>query len=727
MSPATDEQTGHSTGSRAGAGGFRPDIEGLRAVAVLAVVLFHAGVPGVDGGFVGVDVFFVVSGFLITGLLWREVAGSGSVRLARFFGARARRLLPAATLALVVSAAAAGLVLPPLQARSVLGDAVASALYVGNYRLALQGTDYLAADAPPSPFQHYWSLGVEEQFYLCWPALLIVTAWGCRRALRRRPAGSALPVAPFVVALAVVALASLATSLTWTETTPPWAFFSLPSRAWELAVGGLVALTAGCGRRLPVPVAGVTGWGGLALVVGSCIRLGEATPYPGVAALAPGLGTALVVIGGAGTARWGVGAVLAVAPLRAVGRCSYSWYLWHWPALLLVPAALGHDLPLPGRLAVAAGSGVLAVLTQRLVEDPIRFAAPLRRAPGRSLLLGGGLTAAGVAVAVVGLVTVPAPVGSGDAAAAPSLRAAGAAGRTEPAPPAADPADALVHDLTGRVQAAVAAAVGLGPVPANLTPSLADAPDDKPAVFVNGCVRSWLYVGQGECASAVAASPTTVALVGDSHAAMWQPAMEQVATQRGWRLETMAKVTCPLLDLPISSPYLGREYTECEQWRGQVLDRLRAEHPALVVLGTAHHYGADFGFTVGSPQWTDALTRTVVELRATGAAVIVMGAVPSPRMNVPTCLSGHLDSAAACGLPRAAALDDVGMAAEMAATVAGGGQYADVSALFCTADRCPVVVGNLLVFRDDNHISVEYAQWLAPLVGALVDRVRQPR
>jgi peptidoglycan/LPS O-acetylase OafA/YrhL len=690
--------------------GFRPDIEGLRAVAVVAVVLFHAGVPGVPGGFVGVDVFFVVSGFLITGLLWREVRDTGRVRLARFYAARARRLLPAGMFVLLVTAAAAAWVLPRLQARAVLGDAVASAVYAGNYRLAVQGTDYLAADTPPSPFQHYWSLGVEEQFYLVWPALLILTAW---LAFRRR---ADRPATPFVVVLGLVAAGSFTVSYLWTATLPSWAFFSLPSRAWELAAGGLVALTVGWWRRLP-SWAAAAGWTGLALIVVGCIRLGESTAYPGTAALLPVLGTALVVGSGCAASRWGAGAVLSVPPMRAVGRLSYSWYLWHWPVLLLAPPLLDRTLGLGGRLAAAGLAACLAMLTLRFVENPIRFAAPLRRSPGRSLLLGGSVTAAGAAAGLVLLTVVPVPVGRGAAAAAPTIAAAAA-----PSTPTVDPEEAAVRDLTAQVQTAVAASAEIQAVPSNLTPSLADAPADKPDVFVNGCVRSWLYVGQDECASAATASSTTVALVGDSHAAMWQPALEQIATQRQWRLETMGKVTCPLLDLPITSPYLGREYTECVQWRGQILDRLRAEHPAVVVVGTAHHYAPDFGFTVYSQEWLDSLTRTVAELRATGAAVLVLGPVPNPHGNVPTCLSGHLDSAAACSPQRADAMDDAGIAAEAAATVAGGGQYAELTDLFCTATVCPVIVGNQLVFRDDNHLTIEYAQFLAPVLAADLDR-----
>src|SRR5262249_29729764 len=274
--------------------GFRPDIEGLRAVAVIAVVLYHADIPGVAGGYVGVDVFFVISGFLITRLLWREVSTANTIRSGRVSGARARRLLPAAATVGIATAVGAAIVLPPLQARSDFVDGIASALYVGNYRFAMQGTDYLTSNLPPSPFQHYWSLGVEEQFYLVWPVLIIGTAW----LVRRVRGGAATRAAPFAVVLASVAAALLAASVLWTRTSPPWAFFSLPTRAWELAAGGLVALSIHHWRRLSLLPAAVVGWGGLALIALTCTQLGPRTPYPGTAALLPGLGTPLVIGGG---------------------------------------------------------------------------------------------------------------------------------------------------------------------------------------------------------------------------------------------------------------------------------------------------------------------------------------------------------------------------------------------------------------------------------------------
>ena len=694
--------------------GFRPDIEGLRAVAVIAVVLYHAGIPGFGGGFIGVDVFFVISGFLITGLLWREVATTNTVALGRFYGARARRLLPAAATVGIATALVVAVVLPPLQARSVFLDGIACALYAGNYRFAMHGTDYLASDLPPSPFQHYWSLGVEEQFYLVWPVLIIGTAW----LVHRLRAGAAARATPYAVVLVLVAAASLAAAVLWTRTSPAWAFFSLPTRAWELAAGGLVALSIHQWRRLPLLPATIVGWGGLALIVLTCTQLGPRTPYPGTAALLPVLGTALVIGAGPVTGGLGVGRVLCRPAMRAIGRVSYSWYLWHWPVLLLMPPLLGEPAGLPARLSATAVSGGLAVITLHLVENPGRFAAALRRSAKASLTVAAAASAAAACACMLLLNVVPVPVGHG--AAAPRANIVAVPPTT--IAPAMSPEEAAVQHAFAQARDAVAASAGLRAVASNLDPPLAKAPADKAAVFVNGCVRSWREIGQGECATGDIASPTTVALVGDSHAAMWNPAFQHLAEQRHWRLETLAKVTCPLQDLHITSPYLGREYTECEQWRAQIVNRLKAEHPRLVVLDMSRRYGADFGFTSYDPAWIDTLGRTVAQLRSIGAAVLVLGPVPDPGSSVPTCLSGHVDDATACAPARPVAVGDGGISAERAATTAGGGHYADLTDLFCTADRCPVIVGNTLVFRDDNHVTTEYAQLLTPVFGALADR-----
>ena len=693
--------------------GFRPDIEGLRAVAVIAVVLYHAGIPGFGGGFIGVDVFFVISGFLITGLLWREVATTNTVALSRFYGARARRLLPAAATVGIATALVVAVVLPPLQARSVFLDGIACALYAGNYRFAMHGTDYLASDLPPSPFQHYWSLGVEEQFYLVWPVLIIGTAW----LVHRLRAGAAARATPYAVVLVLVAAASLAAAVLWTRTSPAWAFFSLPTRAWELAAGGLVALSIHQWRRLPLLPATIVGWGGLALIVLTCTQLGPRTPYPGTAALLPVLGTALVIGAGPVTDGLGVGRVLCRPAMRAIGRVSYSWYLWHWPVLLLMPPLLGEPAGLPARLSATAVSGGLAVITLHLVENPGRFAAALRRSAKASLTVAAAASAAAACACMLLLNVVPVPAGHG--AAAPRANIVAVPPTT--IAPAMSPEEAAVQHAFAQARDAVAASAGLRAVASNLDPPLAKAPADKAAVFVNGCVRSWREIGQVECATGDIASPTTVALVGDSHAAMWNPAFQHLAEQRHWRLETLAKVTCPLQDLHITSPYLGREYTECEQWRAQIVNRLKAEHPRLVVLDMSRRYGADFGFTSYDPAWIDTLGRTVAQLRSIGAAVLVLGPVPDPGSSVPTCLSGHVDDATACAPARPVAVDDGGINSERAATT-GGGHYADLTDLFCTADRCPVIVGNTLVFRDDNHVTTEYAQLLTPVFGALADR-----
>lgn len=701
---------------------FRPDIEGLRAVAVLAVVLFHASVPGVPGGYVGVDVFFVISGFLITGLLWREVSSIGTVRMSHFYGARARRLLPAAATVGVVTSIASALLVPSLEAKAVIGDGIASALYVGNYRFVLRGIDYLAAYTLPSPFEHYWSLGVEEQFYLVWPALLLGVTWLVRRRRKRKVGDDSTQSArPYVAVLALVGVLSFMLSLALSHIAASVAFFSLPTRAWELAVGGLVALTATRWRRLTAISAAIAGWTGLASILLACVLLSTTTPYPGTAALLPVLGTALTIGAGCATPSRGCGRVLSVAPMQAIGRLSYSWYLWHWPVLLLVPPLLGHQLGLAGRLTAAILSGVLAVLTTRFIENPIRFNAHLRRSARASLALGGGVTAVAVIVNVVLLVLMPAPVGRGAPVSPMSVT---------PMPSAVgqniQQYDDAVQQAFTQVQAAVAEAVRPQPVPSNLDPSLVDAADENLALYQGGCLRNFLEVGQPDCTMGDLASKTTVALVGDSNAAMWRPAFEQVTTQRRWRLETMYKSGCPLMDVPVVNLILRREYTECEQWRDQIIARLRAAPPQLIVLSLWRKYGAQYGFTSGftsyDPTWIESLSRMVKELRATGATVLMLGPIPDLHSVVPICVSGDLDDATACSQRRSDAVNERGIAAETAAITDGGGQYTDITPLFCTTERCPVIVGNNLVYLDENHLTSEYVRQLAPVIGVIADR-----
>ncbi|WP_256841267.1 acyltransferase family protein [Ornithinimicrobium cryptoxanthini] len=375
-------------GRHSGTAHFRPDIEGLRAVAVLMVLAFHAGLPFAPGGFAGVDVFFVISGFLITGLLVREVERSGRVSLLTFYARRAKRLLPAASLVLVATGILSWLFIPRIRWAEIGGDLVASAAYLVNWRLASRSVDYLAEDSVASPVQHYWSLAVEEQFYIFWPLLIVLGAWLVHRhRLRTRPVLGAL--------LVLVVLASLGWSVVATATQPETAYFVTTTRLWELGIGGLVAITAPFWQRVaPGPATGIA-WAGLLALASSATLLGPATPWPGSAALLPTLGTAAVIAGGFAARSRGPVRLLGAAPMREIGATSYSLYLWHWPLLVVAAAAWG-ELSLWQGVAIAALSYVPARLTYALVENPIRSAPVMSRLPTLALGLGAACTVLGV-------------------------------------------------------------------------------------------------------------------------------------------------------------------------------------------------------------------------------------------------------------------------------------------------------------------------------------------
>ncbi|BBY59815.1 hypothetical protein MSAR_29510 [Mycolicibacterium sarraceniae] len=446
--------------------------------------------------------------------------------------------------------------------------------------------------------------------------------------------------------------------------------------------------------------------------------------YPGIAALLPTVGAVLVIVAGCALPTDGCGRLLGLPLMQATGRISYSRYLWHWPVLVFAPLVVGHPLGLTGRTLAALLAAGLAVLTLRFLENPLRFAPRLRNSPWRSLGLGALATAIAVCVGLglLKVVVATTPVGHGGMAAPLAVS-------TAPVPPDASPAvyTAAVRQAFAQVQAAVAASVDVQRVPSNLDPPLAEAAAAQQGPLPGGCLRGDKEGGQPECTTGDLASATTVALVGDSHAAQWNPAFQRVADQRHRRLQTMAKEGCPLVDVPIAKhlPGLVESIRHCEQWRAEILARLRAEHPQLVVLSVWRGYVSDSNFQIGftpfDKAWEDSLTRLVGQLRDTGAQVMVLGPVPNPGSFVPNCLAANMDDGSACSPSRSAAVNQRGIAAEAAATTAGGGHYVDLTDLFCTTDQCPVIIGNSLVYFDTSHLTLQYSRALAPVMGPLAD------
>jgi len=397
VSLSSARPAGEATGRSRDA--FRPDVEGLRAIAVSLVVLFHAGVPFLSGGFVGVDVFFVLSGFLITGILMRERLASARTSFREFYARRARRILPAATLVLIVTVLASYRLLGFVRADDVAVDAQWTALFAANIWFGIENTQYENILTKPSPLQHYWSLGVEEQFYLVWPLVFALAAGVARSAnLRGR----------LTVVLVAITVASFVWSIIQTEQDAVWGFFSPLTRAWELGAGALLALVIPmvAARRWRLPPAGgaAISWAGIAGIAAGAILFTTDTPFPGAAAIVPVASTVAVVAAGSLVPGVGAGRVLRLAPFQWLGRRSYSTYLWHWPLLTIAAQRYGSTLPWPLTLVLIVATVVLAALTFRFLEDPVRRSSRLHARPALSLAVGAALVAAGFLVATIPLV-----------------------------------------------------------------------------------------------------------------------------------------------------------------------------------------------------------------------------------------------------------------------------------------------------------------------------------
>jgi peptidoglycan/LPS O-acetylase OafA/YrhL len=647
--------------------GHRGEIQGLRAVAVLLVVLGHAGVPGLAGGYVGVDVFFVISGFLITTLLVREHRRAGRISLARFYARRAVRLLPAATLVAVSTMVAAWLWLPPARMAGIAYDALATAGYAVNVRFAAVATDYFANPAP-SPFQHFWSLAVEEQFYLLWPLLILVVV---RRGRR----------------LAVVLGLLCAISLAYSQHRLTGAYFDLPSRAWELGAGALLALRGDLGR-MSTRGRALVSFAGLAAIGWAAVGYSATTAFPGVAALLPVLGAVAVIAAGP----VGAGRLLSLRPLQFAGTLSYGWYLWHWPLLVIGPAVIGRELGLVARLGLVAAGLLLAFVTYHSVENPVRRRRALVARPARGLALGLALSATTAALAAAAL------------ACPPHVPVTGAARKTVP-------------DKLSRLVAAAQSGRG---IPANLTPALDEAHHDASRPQTDGCHQGITGPArQPPCTYGPGPAGRTVVLFGDSHALQWFPAFEDLAARYGWRLVSLTRSSCSPAAVPVRNVRLNRPYTECDRWRESSLRRIRELAPRLVVVTSSTAYPGLLAGRPADPErlWTDAWQRLLTTLRADAGRVALIEDTPMLHGDPLDCVSTHADDIAACAEPAGTALRNPAWRAEVADAARRAGVPVIGTRGWLCAASCPIIVGNLLVYRDNNHLTSAYVKMLGPLLA----------
>jgi peptidoglycan/LPS O-acetylase OafA/YrhL len=672
---------------------FRPDIQGLRAVAVLLVVLYHAKVPGIPGGYIGVDVFFVISGFLITRQLITESGRSGTVSLSRFYARRIRRLLPSALLVIVVTIIAARVWGPAIQATSVARDGFFASLYSINYWLAFQGVDYQHAASAVSPLQHFWSLAVEEQFYIIWPVLILIAVLVTRGPLKR-----ARPAALFVV-IGAIGAASLWQSTTVTPVDAPLAYFSLQTRGWELAVGAIIAVCIPLLSRVPGVLAAIMSWTGIALIVYSAIVFTDSTQFPGTAAIVPVAGAALIIAAGLLEHRGGAEMWLRKRPMQFLGSVSYGWYLWHWPAIVLAPFLFRSVFGWPENLEVSFLALWFATITFLTIERPRSRATVSRK---RWFTIGASLTAFTAVLALVLSLVVPS-----------SLAGLGAAVRTLDLTGVQSPAKTLAADLT--------AASHSRKLPVNLTPSLASAASDVPVTTPDGCHLGYTQTRNPSCVYGDTTAKRTVLVFGDSHAEQWFGAINAYAKAEHLRLVYWTKAACPVADVVLRVPQLNRDYTECGTWRTQTLKRIANMHPDMIIASQADNLaGADYS----NATWSAETASTLSRLQGMTSSLVFIADTPHPTSDVPACLASHRADASLCNLPAYPAGSDEYLTARRAAVIAATTALKlpviNPTKWFCTKTTCPAVVENTLVYRDDSHMTQAYSRALEPVLSAAI-------
>ncbi|WP_201830591.1 acyltransferase family protein [Microvirga zambiensis] len=636
-----------------------PEIQGLRAVAVLAVLVYHIWPSALPGGYVGVDVFFVISGYLITGSLFKEFEGTGRIDIPAFYARRIRRLLPAAT---VVSLAVALSI--PFFARAqwsdITGSLVASALYVQNWFLAAQAVDYLADDAR-GPMNHFWSLSVEEQYYIAWPLILLPILYLARgKTISRRAA--------FGWFIGLIGLGSLLYSIWLTPLNPGVAYFATTTRAWELALGGALAVFQ-ARKPLSQPARAALGGAGLGAIVVACLAYSDETSFPGYAAILPTFGAAAVIRSSGALSRWSVSPVLNARPFQYLGDISYSLYLWHWPVIILFGEVTGRSIgPLSG-LVLLIVSVALAHLSKVYVEDPFRT--------------GGASVNRSLAAGLAGIILIVGP-GVGYLAWRDSFPDTGVAGGLPRGAVAMqDPGyDWRQEDL------------------ARAAPQPAMARKDVPAAYASKCHQNQSRTEVLSCDYGDPKSKLKIVMLGDSHATHWFPTFEEMARRQSVFFRGVAKSACLFSLEAVYSPTLKRPYSECAEWSKNVLAWLARERPDVVLISQSPAYPASVVEGMGNA-WQRLLD--------IGLNVQAVASTPWLQFEPGKCFATNENWQGACIPDRASVFrPDLTLAAAQRLKVPS----LDFSEHFCRATSCPTIIGGVFVYRDSHHMTATFARTL---------------
>lgn len=690
----------------------RFDIEGLRAIAVIAVLLFHFGVPGTHGGYVGVDVFFVISGFLITALLLREKEATGTISLRDFYARRIRRLLPVSFVVIAITAVAGIIWLSPARLDDFAQEIVAAALFFPNMLFASRGANYLQSQLQPSPLQHFWSLAVEEQFYVIWPALIVLVTRG-RTLVRQRV---------FLLVSSVI-VASFVMSVAFTTTQPSWSYFGLHTRAWELGVGALLAVLWPFFASRAGLVRPWLGWVGIALIVFSVITFNGATIFPGYLALLPVIGTALIIISGRAQAAstmhpLSVHRILSLRPLQYIGARSYTLYVWHWPPLIIVEASRGDSLTVSNRLWILAVVLIATEITHRLLENPVRRSQFLVLRPQLTLNIGAFLILAGVLVGAAAAYIQP-NQSTGVVVTTPTLvtttTVATTATSTTLITPSGPQPISMVRDSA---PTAVIQGLSLSVAPDNLDPPTNKAETNTNLTYDNDCHQFFKETIKKDCIFGDPTGEITVALYGDSHAAQWFSPLNEIAIANKWRLIALTQGGCTPIELSIYNVQNNGVYRHCTPWRKNALQYMKDEGVDFVITGQYVRYrDANTGGIVSSRQWRLGYTELVQTLRASSMEPILFGDTPDIPGVPPECIASNRRNVSQCvaTLNRSTLVDVMDALRKVARDEKVS--MIDPQKWLCHNNLCPVIVGNISVYRDDNHISDVMARWLQPLLA----------